>query len=102
LTITQTVLTFVAIPAAVIAVLYALVYGGSARRSSKRYRPGRAFEFTPVWFLANPDRGPAASPNGAKGLTGSRAETALPPGSAATPAPVEPTPGEVGGASDSW
>lgn len=43
---------FVGIPAAVIAIIYGLVYGGSAARS-KRYRPGRPFNPTPVWFVAN-------------------------------------------------
>jgi hypothetical protein len=52
LTITETVLVFVGIPAAVIAIIYGLVYGGSAARS-KRYRPGRPFNPTPVWFVAN-------------------------------------------------
>jgi hypothetical protein len=36
-------------------VITALVYSGS-RQISKRYRPGRPFEFRPVWFLAAPDR----------------------------------------------
>lgn len=52
LTITETVLVFVGIPAAVIAIIYGLVYGGSAARS-KRYRPGRPFNPTAVWFVAN-------------------------------------------------
>jgi len=38
-------------PAAVIALVTAVVYGASARRS-RRYRPGRPYEFRPVWFLA--------------------------------------------------
>jgi hypothetical protein len=37
------------------AVITALVYAGN-RQESKRYRPGRPFEFRPVWFLAAPDR----------------------------------------------
>ena len=45
---------------AVIALIYAIVYAGSARRG-KRYRPGRPFEFTPVWFLAAPERQPAVA-----------------------------------------
>jgi hypothetical protein len=36
-------------------VIIALVYAGN-RQESKRYRPGRPFEFRPVWFLAAPDR----------------------------------------------
>src|SRR5437879_2068250 len=56
LSITQTVLVFVGVPAVVMAAVYGLVYGSTARRSSKRYRPGRPFTFAPVWFLAAPDQ----------------------------------------------
>jgi hypothetical protein len=47
----QTVLIYAGIPAAIILLLAALVYGASARRSP-RYRPGRPFPVRPVWFLA--------------------------------------------------
>ncbi len=36
-------------------VLAALVFAGGPRRR-KRYRPGRPFTFTPVWFLAAPEK----------------------------------------------
>lgn len=49
------VLTLVLPALTVIAVITALVYAGSARQS-KRYRPGRPFEFAPVWFLSAPER----------------------------------------------
>jgi hypothetical protein len=55
LSITETVLVFVGIPALVVLVVYALVYASTARRGSKRYRPGRPFTFAPVWFLASTD-----------------------------------------------
>jgi hypothetical protein len=49
----ETVLIFVGIPLAVIALVAALLFVGSARRNSdRRYRPGRPFDFEPVWFLA--------------------------------------------------
>jgi hypothetical protein len=35
-------------------VLAALIFAGGARRG-KRYRPGRPFTFTPVWFLSAPE-----------------------------------------------
>jgi hypothetical protein len=53
LSITETVLVFVGIPALVVAAVYAMVYATTARRVSKRYRPGRPFTFAPVWFLAS-------------------------------------------------
>lgn len=59
---TQDLLIFVGIPLAVIAIVYALVYA-SGGRSAKRYRPGRPYNFAPVWFLARPEAdGPAALP----------------------------------------
>lgn len=54
MSIVETVTVFVGIPALVIAVIAGLVYLSSAR-PSRRYRPGRPFEFTPVWFLSSPD-----------------------------------------------
>lgn len=35
-------------------VIAAFVFAGGARRS-KRYRPGRPFQFMPVWFLSAPE-----------------------------------------------
>jgi hypothetical protein len=83
LTITETVLVFVCIPLAVIGLVYALVYGGSAARG-KRYRPGRQFTSAPVWYLA--EETPGAPSHKVPAITGTES--------------VEQ--GEVGGASDSW
>lgn len=72
------------IPLAVIAIVYALVYA-SGGRSAKRYRPGRPYNFAPVWFLARPEAdGPAASH--AHELESAEREH----------------PGVTGGASDRW
>ncbi len=81
------VLWLVVGPLAIIAVVYGLVYGASARRS-RRYRPGRPYEFTPVWFLARPEQ------------LGAQDD-----GQAALPAVPEPRPsgmGSKGGASGKW
>jgi hypothetical protein len=107
LSITQTVLVFVGIPAAVLAAVYAAVYGSSARRSSKRYRPGRPFNFTPVWFLAAPEQVTEAADGHAGELTGGAKHEELPAGPLLAQAPDAPvaagaTHGETGGASDSW
>jgi hypothetical protein len=105
LSITQTVLVFAGIPLAVIVVVFLLVYGTSARRSSKRYRPGRPFVFVPVWFLAAPERVVGEGP-GARELTAASQRAALPAGpllsQAADAPPVPAAHGETGGASDSW
>jgi hypothetical protein len=109
LSIQQTVLVFAGGPIAVVALVYALVYTFSGRRTSKRYRPGRPFTFAPVWFLSAPDRlnGVASKP----ALTSGGHHGELPPGTPAGPllaqaadAPAnQPAPhGETGGASDSW
>jgi|SRR5690348_8421085 drug/metabolite transporter (DMT)-like permease len=106
LSITETVLIFAGIPAAVIALVYAAVYSTAARKADKRYRPGRPFTFAPVWFLASP--GPLAGssrPDGAHAITAGEPAKAVTAGPLlATPAePAVPAgPREVGGASDTW
>lgn len=52
----ETVLTFVVAPAAVILLIAGLVYAGGTRQNNKRYRPGRPFDFAPVWFLSAPEQ----------------------------------------------
>jgi hypothetical protein len=74
---TQDWLIFLGIPLTVIAIVFVLVYAAGAR-SAKRYRPGRAYDYAPVWFLAKPAAdGPqpgreieAASGTAHPGLTG--------------------------------
>jgi len=107
LSILETLVIFVGIPAGVVAVVYGLVYGGSAR-PARRYRPGRPFEFTPVWFLSAPeqltDNGGRPAPDsadravsGANRLALSKAETS----EAGSTAP-DGLPDGTGGASDRW
>lgn len=102
LSILQTLLVFAGIPLGVVVLVYAVVYGTSSRRSSKRYRPGRPFTFTPVWFLAAEDK---SSDHGT-------AAAALPASERAAQLPAGPLPatrtettashGQTGGASDRW
>jgi hypothetical protein len=92
----ETLLIFVGIPVGVALVVAGLVYGGGSRRN-KRYRPGRPFEFRPVWFLSVPEQ-----------LHGESHRPALPSASAQpVPGPLlaQPVPvpqGTTGGASDRW
>jgi hypothetical protein len=97
LSIFSTVLVFVIIPAAILLGVSGLVLSGSdrTRRSSRRYRPGRPYDFQPIWFLAAPDQ---------VGLV-----TAGAPARPAIEGPVledisgaRVLPGPTGGASDSW
>lgn len=91
MTIVQVLLVFVGIPVAVFLLLAAAVYGLSSRRS-RRYRPGRPFEFQPVWFVASPERIVGPAPHTAAGADVARL-TAAGTGSAH---------GVKGGASGSW
>jgi hypothetical protein len=85
-----TTLTLLGIAVGVLVVIYGLVYAGGSR-GNKRYRPGRPFVFTPVWFLAAPEQQARAGISGRREL-----ERAAPAG--ARPA----RPRETGGASDRW
>ena len=93
----STVLIFVGIPLAVILVVAALVHSGSERnRSNRRYRPGRPYDFAPVWFLAAPEQ-----------VTGGDSEQTAPrpaieSGIIEDAAGQRVLPGPVGGASDRW
>jgi hypothetical protein len=114
LSTTETVLTFVVVPTAIFLAISGLALAGSVRRN-KRYRPGRPFGFTPVWFLSSPEQ---LNLDGARELTAGpaadqrRAVTAgeTPPETATQDAASQgavsrgvATPlGATGGASDRW
>ncbi|WP_320069361.1 hypothetical protein [Micromonospora sp. RTGN7] len=93
-------LIFVGIPAAVVLVISALAFAGGRGPggAAKRYRPGRPFEFTPVWFLGRPEQladsaGTALAAGAqAPALTSHKLEKAG----------IEPPAGGTGGASDRW
>ncbi|ROT26309.1 hypothetical protein [Micromonospora sp. HM5-17] len=92
-------LIFVAIPLAAVLVITVLArIGRGSGAGSKRYRPGRPFTFTPVWFLSSPkhltDAARTALPEGAeaRALTSGEIETISAPKRA----------GVTGGASDRW
>lgn len=113
----ETVLIFVGVPAAVVLVIAGLVYAGDSRRA-KRYRPGRPFEFAPVWFLSSQHQAVVDHPAGddrravtgaadRAALTGTADRTALPARPAAgedgpEPAAAAAPHGATGGASDRW
>ncbi|GAA2390849.1 hypothetical protein [Dactylosporangium salmoneum] len=101
MSIIETTLIFAGIPAAVILIIAGAVYAGGSRRS-KRYRPGRPFEFTPVWFLSAPEQLTKAAH--ARELVGARrAElTAGGDASATEWSGDKAQPHVIGGASDRW
>ena len=53
MSIVQTLLVFVGIPAGIVLLAAAVVLGPGAIRAP-RYRPGYPWEFEPVWYLPHP------------------------------------------------
>lgn len=53
--VVQTILVFVGIPAGIIALLGLAVYGKSMVRQPNRYRPGRPWDFPPSWYVPHPE-----------------------------------------------
>jgi hypothetical protein len=102
LSIIETLAVFAGIPLAVVAVIYGLTYAGSARSNDRRYRPGRPFDFTPVWFLSAPEH-QAASANGhapsTPAVSGANRQALTKAEENAAGGPVGDT---TGGASDRW
>ena len=86
-------------------VITGLVFAGDVRRG-KRYRPGRPYEFRPVWFLSAPERLTDQGPDEHKALHGAAASAALPAGGSNAPAEwTDRKPAQervTGGASDRW
>ncbi|WP_436522839.1 aa3-type cytochrome oxidase subunit CtaJ [Actinoplanes sp. HUAS TT8] len=97
MSVITTILVYVIIPAAVIGTVATIVFAGSDKaKPSRRYRPGRPYEFAPMWFLASPGRTVAALDHG-------HATPAIERGLViedSSGAPVRP--GPTGGASDKW
>jgi hypothetical protein len=101
LSILNTVLIYAIIPLAAVVLIAALSFVGSdSRRRTRRYRPGRPYDFRPVWFLASPEQvGPAV---GGAAL-GERAQPpAIEAGIIEDAAGRPVRPGSTGGASDRW
>jgi hypothetical protein len=98
LSIIETLVVFAGIPLAVVAVIAGLVYAGGARSNDRRYRPGRPFDFAPVWFLSAPESQAEAAANGHPAVSGAN-RMALTKADAPSGEPVADV---TGGASDRW
>lgn len=92
MTVTETLLVFAGVPAAVIAFVALCVYGPARSRRAPRYRPGMPLEFSPVWFLA-----PSDSDGSGRAVRVNETEPRL-----ALTASRVPTEDFVGGARASW
>lgn len=100
MSIVETTLIFVGIPAAAIVLVAAAVYGRAAVRTP-RYRPGSPWQFDPVWYLPHPEhQAVAGHPDGAahSGHALSGPEHSVP----ALPGQVAGTVTASGGASGEW
>ncbi len=101
MSVVNTVLIFVIIPAVCVAVIVALSRAGShTDRPSRRYRPGRPYEFAPVWFLASPEQVSPAF--GGRTLEQRAQPPAIEPGIIEDSSGRPVRPGSTGGASDRW
>ncbi|AGL14962.1 hypothetical protein L083_1452 [Actinoplanes sp. N902-109] len=77
-----------------IAVVAALALSGSKRKlPDRRYRPGRPYDFKPIWFLASPRQVSSAPAAPARELTS---------GVLVDSSGRQVRPASVGGASDRW
>ncbi len=71
LSILSTVLVFVIIPTGIITLVAALALsGGDKSHRAPRYRPGRQYDFRPIWFLAAPEQVSAVSATTGHATTG--------------------------------
>ncbi|HYN96416.1 MAG TPA: hypothetical protein VES42_21455 [Pilimelia sp.] len=91
---------FVGIPALIVLLVGGLAYAfGGRRGSARRYRPGRPFEATPVWFLSAPERVTGADQR--RAVAGAAQAPAISTGEVETGRAAVPQ-GTTGGASDRW
>jgi hypothetical protein len=104
MSIVETTLIFVGIPAAAMVLVAAAVYGRAAVRTP-RYRPGSPWQFEPVWYLPHPEH-PAATGHGSGHSAGpARSGDALSGAEhsgRALPGQVAETATASGGASGEW
>jgi hypothetical protein len=104
LSVTETVLYYVVIPLGAALIISGLAVAGSGR-SAKRYRPGRSYDFTPVWFLSAPDQlagTGSADDRSAAALGSGRHRAELTTGAEIEKAGAASPAGTTGGASDRW
>jgi hypothetical protein len=54
-TVVQTLLVFVGIPAGIVLLIFLAVYGRSMTRQPNRYRPGKPWDYAPSWYVPHPE-----------------------------------------------
>ena len=100
----STFLVFVVIPVGALVVIGGLAYAGNDRgRVNRRYRPGRRYDFQPIWFLAAPERvGPAMNGSADPHALERREQPAIGSSVIEDSSGARVLPGPTGGASDRW
>jgi hypothetical protein len=101
LEVSETVLWFVAVPALAALAIGGLAYAFGGSRRSRRYRPGRPYDFAPVWFLSAPERLAAPAGDRERALAGRAQPPALSSREVEASRRAVPQ-GSTGGASDRW
>jgi hypothetical protein len=96
MSIVETTLIYVVIPAGIIGLLAIAVYGRSLTNQQTRYRPGRPWPYQPVWYVPHQAAAGAAPTTGRHALPGQTTRAALEAGSTNSPATA------VGGATGEW
>jgi hypothetical protein len=97
----STLLVFVVIPLGIILVIAALAVAGSNRtRRKRRYRPGRPYDFQPIWYLASPEQ--VGIGNGGRALGQQTEQPQLEAQVIEDSSGARVLPGPTGGASDRW
>jgi hypothetical protein len=103
LSILSTVLVFVIIPVGFIALVASLVFaGGDKNHRAPRYRPGREYDFQPIWFLSAPEQVGMVGSGPALGGSAGHSAPALEATIYEDSSGARVRPGPTGGASDSW
>jgi hypothetical protein len=100
----STFLVFVVIPVGALVVIGGLAYAGGDRgRVNRRYRPGRRYDFQPIWFLAAPERvGPAMNGSADTHALDRGEQPAIGSSVIEDSSGARVLPGPTGGASDRW
>lgn len=101
MSVLNTFLVFAVIPGGIVLVIASLALaGGDRTRRNRRYRPGRPYDFRPIWFLASPEQvGPAF---GGPAIGHQAARPAIEAGVIEDSSGARVLPGPTGGASDRW
>jgi hypothetical protein len=100
----STFLVFVVIPVGAVLVIGGLAFaGGDRTQRNRRYRPGRPYDFQPIWFLAAPAQVISLDGPEHNGHALERGgQPALESGVIEDSAGQRVLPGPTGGASDRW